>query len=72
MYLKHNPSGNLIEVINLQDVINPNSPTVRSRVYCDEIIRKAGDILKSELVFPSGEPLPLCWSDGAYKATAAA
>ena len=72
MYLKHTPSGDLVEVIDLQDVINPHSPTVRARIYCDEVIRRAENILKSELVFPSGESLPLCWSDGAFTATAAA
>ena len=66
MYLKHVPSGDLVEVIDLPDVINPASPTIRARAYTEEIIQRPENFLKSELVFPSGESLPLCWIDSHY------
>jgi hypothetical protein len=72
MYLKHVPSGDLIEIIDLPDVINPASPTIRARSYTDENIRRAENFLKTELAFPSGEPLPLCWIDSRYNEHAAA
>jgi len=72
MFLKHVPSGDLVEVINLPDVINPNSETIRARAHSDEIIQRAENFLKAELVFPSGEPLPLCWRDSHYREHVAA
>ena len=72
MYLKHVPSGDLIEIIDLPDVINPASPTIRARSYTNENIRRAENFLKTELAFPSGEALPLCWIDSRYNEHAAA
>ncbi len=72
MYLKHIPSGDLVEIIDLPDVINPTSPTIRARSYIDETIQRPENFLKTELAFPSGEPLPLCWVDSHYHEHAAA
>lgn len=66
MYLKHVPTGDLVEVLDLPDVINPASPTIRARSYANDIIQRPENFLKSELVFPSGEMLPLCWIDSHY------
>ncbi len=62
MYLKHVTTGDLIEVIDLQDVINPYSTTVLARGFKDEWVQRAEKYLKSELAFPSGEELPGCWT----------
>ncbi len=72
MFLKHEPTGDLVEVIDLPDVINPNSPTIRARSHSKDIIQRPENFLKEELVFPSGEPLPRCWSDAHYYEHAAA
>ena len=72
MFLKHVPTGDLVEVIDLQDVINPGSPTVRARAHTGEIIQRPENFLKKELAFPSGEALPVCWSDAHYYEHAAA
>ncbi len=62
MYLKHVPSNELIEVIDLQDVINPFSSSVLARSYRNDQQQRAEHYPKNELVFPSGESLPLCWT----------
>jgi hypothetical protein len=67
MFMKHVPSDDLVEVIDLQDVINPNTDTIRARAHTGEIIQRPENFLKTELVFPSGEPLPLCWVDSHYR-----
>ena len=72
MYLKHIPSGDLEEILDLPDVINPSSPTVRARSYIGETIQRPDDFPKTELAFPSGEPLPMCWVDSHYNEHAAA
>ena len=72
MFLKHVPSDELVEVIDLPDVINPNTPTVRARAHTGDLIQRPENFLKSELAFPSGEALPQCWIDAHYYAHAAA
>jgi hypothetical protein len=67
MYLLHKPSGELVEVISLSDMINPNTSTIRARAYTEDIIQRAENFLKTEMVFPSGEALPLCWIDSHYQ-----
>lgn len=66
MFLKHVPTGDLVEVIDLPDVINPHSPTIRARSHSGDIIQRPENFLKKELVFPSGESLPKCWCDAHY------
>ena len=61
MFLKHVPTNDLIEVIDLTDVINSHSPTILARSHSGEVIQRPENFLKTELAFPSGEPLPLCW-----------
>jgi hypothetical protein len=63
MFLKHVPTNDLIEVIDLTDVINPDSPTILARSHAGEMIQRPEHFLKEELVFPSGELLPRCWLD---------
>jgi hypothetical protein len=72
MFLLHVPSGDLIEVIDLPDVISPYSATIRARSHTGEVIQHPENFLKTELAFPSGESLPLCWVDGHYREHAAA
>jgi len=73
MFLKHITNGELVEVIDLQDVINPHTATIRGRGgFGTESMQKITDYLKEELVFPSGEELPQCWIDQAYRVINAA
>lgn len=72
MFLKHVPSDELVEVIDLPDVINPNTPTIRARAQTGELIQRPENFLKAELAFPSGEALPQCWVDAHYFKHAAA
>ncbi len=72
MYLKHVPTGDMVEVVDLTDVINSASPTIRARSYAGEVVNRPENFLKTELIFPSGESLPLCWLDSHYNEHAAA
>ncbi len=66
MFLKHISTDDLVEVIDLTDVINPCSLTIRARTHTGEVIHRPEVFLKTELAFPSGEPLPVCWVDAHY------
>ena len=71
MFLKHVPTNDLVEVIDLTDVINPHSPTILARSHSGDVIQRPENFLKTELAFPSGESLPVCWSeDHAHEQTA--
>ena len=72
MFLKHVPTGDLVEVIDLPGVINPCSPVIKARCHTGEVVHRPENFLKTELVFPSGEPLPLCWVDRKFYEHAAA
>ncbi len=72
MYLKHVPTGDMVEVLDLTDVINPASPTIRARSYAGDVAHRPENFQKTELSFPSNEPLPLCWQDSHYNEHAAA
>jgi hypothetical protein len=72
MYLKHVPTDDLLEVIDLQDVINPHTQTIRARSHSGEVIQRPQDYPKSEIAFTSGETLPQCWFNRQVSATIAA
>jgi hypothetical protein len=72
MFLKHIPSGDLVEVIDLPEVINPQSTTIRARTHTGVVVQRPENFLKTELSFPSGESLPRCWIDGHGREHAAA
>jgi hypothetical protein len=67
MFLKHVPTGDLVEVIDLTDVINPHSTVIWAQSHEGEVPQGPEYFLKTELAFPSGELLPLCWIDGHYR-----
>ncbi|KPJ92519.1 MAG: acetyltransferase [Gammaproteobacteria bacterium SG8_15] len=56
MYLKHKQSENLVE-----------QARVAGRYHAGEELQDPENFSKSDLVFPSGEPLPVCWQDPDYK-----
>lgn len=71
MFLKHSPSGDLVEVIELTAVFDPFVATILARSQAGEDTMDVHGYEKSELIFPSGEALPLCWRDSHYREHAA-
>ena len=67
MYLKHVPTGGLIEVLDLSNMVDPFLFTVRGKSQAGEDTVDIDFFNKSDLIFPSGEPLPLCWRDTHYR-----
>jgi hypothetical protein len=67
MYLRHKPSGDLVEILNLDRLFDPFQIEVNGRYHAGEVLQEPAAFAKSELVFPSGEYLPRCWLDPAYK-----
>jgi hypothetical protein len=68
MYLKHLPSGDLVEVLGLKELFDPFRTSVVARFHHGEELQDPEHFAKSDLVFPSGEALPQAWLDPEYKA----
>lgn len=71
MFLRHTPSGDLVEVLNLPQLFDPFSCEVTGRFHAGEEMQEPATFSKQELVFPSGEALPVCWRDSQYRQHAA-
>lgn len=67
MYLKHRPSGDLVEVLDTAALFDPFNKEVRGRFHAGEEMQDPALYRKQDLRFPSGEALPQCWTDPQYK-----
>ncbi|BAC88125.1 hypothetical protein [Gloeobacter violaceus] len=69
MFLKTQMDGDLVEVLSIDDLFNPLKTVVTGRLQAGEEVQEIEVFSKAELVFPSGELLPRCWSDKDYRQT---
>ncbi len=67
MFLKHEPSGDLVEVVAIDELVDPFHKQVSGRFHAGEELQDAEMFNKMELMFPSGEGLPRCWVDPHYR-----
>jgi hypothetical protein len=67
MLLQKKDNGTLVEILDVLEVINPNQPKVMAKVQEGEEEQEPEAIQKQNLMFPSGENLPLCWVDSDYR-----
>ena len=67
MYLRHTPSGDLVEILDMTALIDPYRGEVQGRFHAGEELQDPAPFRKAELEFPSGEPLPRCWIDPHYR-----
>lgn len=67
MFLKETKSGDLVEVLDLQALFDPNLSAVNGRFHAGEEMPEPADFAKGDLVFPSGEAMPRCWVDAHYR-----
>jgi hypothetical protein len=67
MFLMQKNSEKLVEVLSLTDLFNPNHKDIIGRFHAGEEMQDAERFAKTQMLFPSGEPLPLCWLDSEYR-----
>ena len=67
MFLKHKQTDELIEVLTMDALYNPCTSQITGQSHAGEEMQDPETYLKSELIFPSGEPLPICWLDAHYQ-----
>ncbi|AOY89498.1 acetyltransferase [Marinobacter salinus] len=67
MFVAEKSTGHLIEVLDTRALFDPHESRVRGSLHYGEEAQDAEFYPKDELSFPSGEPLPLCWTDPGYR-----
>ncbi len=67
MLLQLKENGELVKIVDVQELINPNTDTVQAKEQQGQEEQQADSYKKENLVFPSGESLPRCWLDANYK-----
>jgi hypothetical protein len=67
MFLQHKRSGDLVEILTLQELYNPCQREIVGKMHAGEEMQDPESFEKSEMIFPSGEPLPRCWLDPNYR-----
>jgi hypothetical protein len=67
MFLRDKSSGDLVEVLDVTALMDPNQESISVRRHAGEERGDPVDARKSKLVFPSGETLPVCWTDAHYR-----
>ena len=67
MFLKDANSGDLVEVLSMDKLIDPCQGSIEGRFHSGEEMQDATSFEKSNLQFPSGESLPKCWVDQDYR-----
>lgn len=66
MLMKNLKTGHLIEVEDLTDLTNPFASSTVGRELWGEELQDPYPVSKANLGFPSGEPLPVSWTDPGY------
>lgn len=69
MFLKDRRTDDLVRILDLDGLFNPLHESVLGRDQAGEEEQDPLSFPKTDLVFPSGEPLPRCWVDVHYRET---
>ncbi len=71
MFLQHRASGDLVEILTVDNLYDPCQSNIMGRFHCGEEMQDPESFPKSDMIFPSGEPLPRCWVNPDYHRQAA-
>ncbi|MEH2246426.1 acetyltransferase [Nostoc sp.] len=67
MLLQLKDTGELVKILEIQELLDPNNDVVQGRQQEGEEEQPPNPFKKENLVFPSGEVLPRCWLDANYR-----
>ncbi len=67
MYLRDKTSGDLVEIMDIAVMVDPCMTELEGRFHAGEEMQDVARFTKDNLTFPSGEALPRCWLDAAYR-----
>ncbi|MBD2256019.1 acetyltransferase [Pseudanabaena sp. FACHB-2040] len=66
MFMKDTKSDSLIKLVDPAPLFDPVKSSVQGRQQEGQEEQPPMEFDKSQLVFPSGESLPRCWTDPDY------
>jgi hypothetical protein len=67
MFLREKTRGHLVEVLKTEELFDPVKSEFTGRLNYGEDLPDPQMFKKSDVEFPSGEPLPRCWTDVHYR-----
>ena len=67
MFLQRKFDKDIIEVLELQELFDPCVKEFLGRSHCGQEIQEPEMYPKEDMVFPSGEQLPICWLQPNYR-----
>lgn len=67
MFLKDRHNGHTIEILDLPELFSLHQNDVLGRDQVGEEAQDPEPYHKSDLLFLSGEELPMCWMDPEYR-----
>jgi hypothetical protein len=67
MFLQLKDSGDIVKVLDFQELIDPNNNIIHAQDQLGQEEQEPESYEKQNLVFPSGESLPRCWVDAHYR-----
>ncbi|MBF2004493.1 acetyltransferase [Chlorogloeopsis fritschii PCC 9212] len=67
MLLQLKDSGELVKIVDVQELIDPTIETIHAQEQRGQEEQFPESYQKQSLVFPSGEDLPRCWIDANYR-----
>lgn len=67
MLLVDKRTGDLVRVEDVDSLFNPFTTEVMARDQAGEEEQDWDAFQKKQLLFPSGEALPMCWTDPDYQ-----
>ena len=67
MLLKSTKEDGLVQISEIEELIDPFKDKVTGQIQAGQNEQPPEAFSKKDLVFPSGESLPVCWLDSNYK-----
>ena len=67
MFVADKSNGHLIEVLDTTSLFDPHVSSIEGRLHYGEERQEPELYPKADLAFPSGEALPVCWTDPEYR-----
>ena len=67
MFLMHKQNHDIVEILYIHLLFEPKKQTVTGRYHAGEELQDEEEFNKQDLMFMSGEALPLCWVDEHYR-----
>ncbi|MEO0407565.1 MAG: acetyltransferase [Cyanobacteria bacterium P01_A01_bin.135] len=67
MFLKRKDADDLIKISDVETLFDPTASEIVGKVQAGQNEQPETTFQKAELIFPSGETLPQCWTDANYR-----